>query len=47
MLPIGAFHDALVGSESRNWLADVPETVPWHFFVSFPGPHRSMRAIQN
>ena len=38
-LPTEAFEDAYIGRRAAQWLADVPDDFPWHYFVSFVGPH--------
>jgi len=39
VLPTEAFADAYVGRRAAEWLDAVPDDFPWHYFVSFPGPH--------
>jgi len=39
VLPADAFEDAYIGRRAAQWLADVPDDFPWHYFVSFVGPH--------
>jgi len=38
-LPADAFEDAYVGRRAAAWIEWVPDDFPWHFFVSFVGPH--------
>jgi choline-sulfatase len=39
VLPADAYEDAYVGRRAVEWLQSVPDDFPWHFFVSFVGPH--------
>jgi choline-sulfatase len=39
VLPADAFEDAYIGQRAADWLAEVPDDFPWHYFVSFVGPH--------
>ena len=39
VLPTEAFEDAYIGRRAVEWLAQIPDDLPWHFFVSFVGPH--------
>ncbi len=39
VLPTEAFEDAWIGHHAARWLADVPDDFPWHYVVSFVGPH--------
>ena len=39
VLPTDAFEDAYIGRRAVEWLAQIPDDLPWHFFVSFVGPH--------
>ncbi len=39
VLPTEAFEDAYIGRRAAEWLASVPTDFPWHYFVSFVGPH--------
>ncbi len=38
-LPTEAFEDCYVGRRAVEWLQYVPADFPWHYFVSFVGPH--------
>ena len=33
------FADAYIGRRAAEWIANVPDDFPWHYFVSFVGPH--------
>ena len=33
------FEDGYIGERAVAWLRDIPDDLPWHFFVSFVGPH--------
>ena len=33
------FEDAYIGCRAAEWIAKVPDDFPWHYFVSFVGPH--------
>ena len=33
------FEDAYIGRRAAEWIAHVPDDFPWHYFVSFVGPH--------
>ena len=33
------FEDAYIGRRAAEWIANVPDDFPWHYFVSFVGPH--------
>jgi arylsulfatase len=39
VLPTEAFEDIYIGRRAAEWLAQVPDDFPWHYFVSFVGPH--------
>lgn len=39
VLPTEAFADIYIGKRAAEWLSQVPDDFPWHFFVSFAGPH--------
>ena len=39
VLPADAFEDAYIGQRAAAWIEGVPDDFPWHFFVSFVGPH--------
>ena len=39
VLPAEAFEDAWIGQRAAEWLEGVPGEFPWHYFVSFVGPH--------
>lgn len=39
VLPAEDFQDAFIGRAACDWLERVEDDVPWHFFVSFAGPH--------
>jgi len=39
VLPTDAFEDVYIGRRATEWLERVPDDFPWHYFVSFVGPH--------
>jgi choline-sulfatase len=39
VLPTELFEDAWIGEHAANWVRDIPDDFPWHYFVSFVGPH--------
>jgi choline-sulfatase len=39
VLPTEAFEDVYIGRRAVEWIENVPDDFPWHFFVSFVGPH--------
>ncbi|MGC9455712.1 MAG: sulfatase family protein [Phycisphaerae bacterium] len=39
VLPTDAFEDVYIGRRAVQWLRDQPGDFPWHYFVSFAGPH--------
>ena len=39
VLPTEAFEDAYIGRRAAEWIDQVPDDFPWHYFVSFVGPH--------
>jgi arylsulfatase len=39
VLPAEAFEDIYIGRRAVEWLKKVPDDFPWHYFVSFVGPH--------
>ena len=39
VLPTEHFEDAYVGRRAAEWIENVPDDFPWHYFVSFVGPH--------
>jgi choline-sulfatase len=39
VLPADAFADIYIGRQAACWLETVPDDFPWHYFVSFVGPH--------
>lgn len=39
VLPTEAFEDSYIGQRAVEWLEWVPQDFPWHYFVSFVGPH--------
>ena len=39
VLPTEAFEDAYIGRRAAEWIENVPDDFPWHYFVSFVGPH--------
>lgn len=43
-LPAEAFEDAYIGRRAAEWLDGVPTDFPWHYFVSFVGPHNPFDA---
>ena len=39
LLDSADFSDAYIGRRAAEWIAHVPDDFPWHYFVSFVGPH--------
>lgn len=39
VLPTRAFEDVYIGQRAAKWLREAPDDFPWHYFVSFVGPH--------
>ncbi|MEW6360413.1 MAG: sulfatase-like hydrolase/transferase [Planctomycetota bacterium] len=39
VLPTEAFEDAYIGRRAAEWIENAPDDFPWHYFVSFVGPH--------
>jgi choline-sulfatase len=39
VLPTEDFADSYVGRRAAEWIERVPDDFPWHYFVSFVGPH--------
>ena len=39
VLPTDAFEDCYIGRRAAEWIARAPDDFPWHYFVSFVGPH--------
>lgn len=39
VLPADEFLDAYIGREACDFLEHIDDDAPWHFFVSFAGPH--------
>lgn len=39
VLPTEDFEDVYIGRRAAEWLRNVPDDFPWHYFVSFVGPH--------
>ncbi len=39
VLPTESFEDAYIGRRAAEWIENIPDDFPWHFFVSFVGPH--------
>ncbi len=39
VLPTEHFEDAYIGRRAAEWIEAVPDDFPWHYFVSFVGPH--------
>lgn len=39
VLPTEAYEDAYIGRRAAEWIETIPDDFPWHFFVSFVGPH--------
>lgn len=33
------YEDGYIGRRAAEWLANTPDDFPWHYFVSFVGPH--------
>ena len=38
-LPTEAFEDYWIGDRAAAWIDAAPDDFPWHYFVSFVGPH--------
>ena len=38
-LPTEAFEDVWIGDRAADWLGHITDEYPWHYFVSFVGPH--------
>ena len=38
-LPTDAFEDTYIGQRAVEWIENVSDDFPWHYFVSFVGPH--------
>lgn len=39
VLPANEFLDAYIGREACDFLSTIDDDAPWHYFVSFAGPH--------
>ncbi len=39
VLPAEHFEDVYIGRRAVEWIRNVPDDFPWHYFVSFVGPH--------
>jgi choline-sulfatase len=39
VLPTEHFEDAYIGRRAAEWIRTIPDDFPWHYFVSFVGPH--------
>lgn len=39
VLPADAFADVYIGRRAVEWIEAIGDDFPWHFFVSFVGPH--------
>ncbi len=39
VLPTEDFEDVYIGRRAAEWIENVPDDFPWHYFVSFVGPH--------
>ncbi len=39
VLPEEDFLDNFIGDRACDWLREIDDEAPWHFFVSFAGPH--------
>jgi len=39
VLPLHAYHDDFIGRNACRFLERVSDETPWHYFVSFVGPH--------
>jgi choline-sulfatase len=39
VLPTEAFEESYIGRHAVRWLEQVNDEFPWHYFVSFVGPH--------
>jgi arylsulfatase len=46
VLPLHAYHDDFIGRNACRFLENVDEETPWHYFVSFVGPHDPWDAPQ-
>lgn len=46
VLPADDFEDAYIGRRAAQWIGNVPDDFPWHYFVSFVGPHDPFDAPQ-
>ncbi len=33
------WEDCYIGRKASEWIRDIPDDFPWHYFVSFVGPH--------
>lgn len=33
------WEDCYIGRQAARWIRDIPDDFPWHYFVSFVGPH--------
>lgn len=33
------WEDCYIGRKAAEWIRDIPDDFPWHYFVSFVGPH--------
>jgi choline-sulfatase len=43
-LPTDAFEDSYIGRRAAKWIREVNDEFPWHYFVSFVGPHNPLDA---
>ena len=39
ILPTEDFADIYIGRHAAQWIRSIPDDFPWHYFVSFVGPH--------
>jgi len=39
VLPTEDFADIYIGRRATEWIRNIPDDFPWHYFVSFVGPH--------
>ena len=38
-VPCEDFEDVYIGRRAAEWIKNIPDDFPWHYFVSFVGPH--------
>jgi len=39
VLPTEDWEDCYIGRKAAEWIREIPDDFPWHYFVSFVGPH--------